>query len=350
MDKLLKDLLEAPGVSGYEENIAAVISAELEKYCDSVETDSFGNVIGKIGCGGKKIMLATHMDEVGMVVKYINDKGYIYFVKVGGISDGVLLGQRVKILTKNGAVTGIIGTKPPHLMNDAERAKNVPHTDMFIDIGLASRDEVLKTVEIGDQIIFEENAGVLNGDFYFGKAVDNRLGCWVLIKTAEQLSSLKLKDTEIYLVATAQEEVGLKGGKTSSFKIDPDFALIIDTTVAGDVPGIDEKTACLKLGKGVAVTMLEASGRGAIVPSKVRKLILEAARENSIEHQIDIIDGGMTDGAIIYTSRSGVPTGILSIPTRYLHAPSGVFNIKDACSAAELSVKVVQKVSSGTII
>jgi endoglucanase len=342
MEKLLKDLLEAGGISGYEEAVASLISAELKKYTQNVTTDNFGNVTAVIGAGKKKIMVASHMDEIGMVVKYVNDKGFIYFVKVGGITDSVLPGQRVKILSKSGAITGIVGTKPPHLMADAERKKTVPYTDMFIDIGKTSREEVLKIVEIGDQIIFEENAGVLSDDIYFGKAADNRISCYALIKIAEKLSKMKL-DAEVHLVATAQEEVGLKGGKTSSFRINPDFALIVDTTVAGDVPGIDEKTASLKLGKGVAITMLEASGRGTIVGSKVRKIMFDSARENNIPHQIDIVDGGMTDGAIVYTSREGVLTGILSIPVRYLHAPSGVFNIKDVESAVELSVKVIEK-------
>jgi endoglucanase len=138
--------------------------------------------------------------------------------------------------------------------------------------------------------------------------------------------------------------VGLKGGKTSSFKVNPDFALIIDTTIAGDMPGIEEKVSALKLGKGVAITMMEASGRGSIIPHRIRKIMLEAVAKNNIAHQIDIIDGGMTDGAAIYTNREGILTGILSIPTRYIHALSSVFNIKDIESAVELAVATIEKV------
>jgi endoglucanase len=344
MEKLLKDLLMSDGISGYEENVAKIIATALSKSCRSVEIDNFGNVIGKSGRGKKKIMIAAHMDEVGMAVKHINEKGFIYFIKIGGINDSILPGKTVEIINKKGEhITGIIGTKPPHLMTSEETKQPLKHTNMFIDTGFSSRDEILKVIDIGDQIIFEPTAGILNGYFYYGKAADNRISCYAMIKIMETLAKSKDLSAEIYACATAQEEVGLKGGKTSSFKINPDFALIIDTTPAGDVPEIDEKISALKLGKGVAITMIEASGRGTIVSQKVRKLMFEAAHENNIPHQIDIIDGGITDGAIIYTSREGIFTGILSIPTRYIHAPTSVFNIKDINSAVNLAVKTIEK-------
>jgi endoglucanase len=344
MEKLLKDLLMSDGVSGYEENVAKIMTAALSKSCESVEIDNFGNIIGKSGRGEKKIMIAAHMDEIGMIVKHINEKGFIYFIKIGGINDSILPGKTVKIINKKGEhITGIIGTKPPHLMTSEEAKRPINHDNMFIDVGLSSKDEVLKVADIGDQIIFEPAAGILNGDFYYGKAADNRISCYAMVKVMETLAKSKDLGVEIYACATVQEEVGLKGGKTSSFKVNPDFALVIDTTVAGDVPGIEEKVSALKLGKGVAITMIEASGRGTIVPQKVRKLMLEITHENNIPHQIDIIDGGMTDGAVIYTNREGILTGILSIPTRYIHAPVSVFNIKDVNSAIDLAVKTIEK-------
>jgi endoglucanase len=346
MERLLKDLLMSDGISGYEENVAKIITTALSKVCASVEIDNFGNVIGKAGKGKKKIMIAAHMDEIGMVVKHVNEKGYIYFIKVGGINDSILPGKIVKIINKKSEfITGIIGTKPPHLMTTEEAKKPITYTNMFIDIGLSSKDEVLKVLYIGDQIIFEPNAGVLNGDFYYGKAADNRISCYAMAKVMETLVKIEDLAAEIYACATVQEEVGLKGGKTSSFKINPDFALIIDTAIAGDMPGIEEKVSALKLGQGVAITVIEASGRGTIVPQRVRKLMLEAALANNIPHQIDIIDGGMTDGAIVYTNREGILTGILSIPTRYIHAPTSVFNIKDINSTIDLAVKTIEKVA-----
>ncbi|MDR0485486.1 MAG: M42 family peptidase, partial [Elusimicrobiota bacterium] len=312
------------------------------KTCDAVEIDNIGNVIGKKGSGKKKIMIDAHMDEIGFAVKYISEKGYIYFIKIGGINDSILLGKTVKILSKkSGSITGIIGAKPPHLMSAEESKQPVKYTNMFIDIGLSSREEVLKVLDIGDQIIFEPSAGILNGDLYYGKAADNRISCYALIKIMEKISGNL--DAEFYACATAQEEVGLKGAKTASFKIDPDFALIIDTTIAGDTPGIDEKESSLKLGGGACITMIEASGRGSIVPQKARDLILSAAKENNIPYQIDIIDGGMTDGAIIYANRGGILTGILSIPTRYIHSPVSVFSIKDVNATIDLAVKTIEK-------
>lgn len=346
MEKLLNDLLMCDGISGYEENVAKIMTEALRKMCDNTEIDNFGNVIGKLGKGKKKLMLVTHMDEIGMIVKHVNEKGFIYFIKVGGISDSILPGKIVKIINKNGEhITGIIGTKSPHLMSMEESKKLTRYDNMFIDIGLYSKDEVLKTIDIGDQIIFEPNAGILNDNVYYGKAADNRIGCYAMIKVMESLAKSKDLYAEIYACATAQEEVGLKGGKTSSFNINPDFALVIDTTITGDIPGIEEKVSTLKLGKGVAITMIEASGRGTIVSQKVRKLMLSVARENMIPHQIDVIDGGMTDGATIHINRKGILTGILSIPTRYIHAPTSVFNIKDVNSAVDLATKTIYKVA-----
>ena len=341
MDKLLKDLFESSGISGYENEVAQIIKKELSKSCSDVKIDNFGNVIGKKGNGTKKIMIAAHMDEIGLVVKYINNDGFIYFVKVGGIADMVLPGQRVVIKAKNGDVLGVIGTKPPHLMTADERNKTVSHDNMFIDIGCSSKEEALKKVELGDQIIFEPNAGVLNGDVYYGKAVDNRVACYAMIKIMEKLSNDI--NAQVYAVATTQEEVGLKGARTSSFAIAPDFALVVDTTVAGDVPGIDEKTSAFKIGKGVGITLIEASGRGTIVNPTVRETILSVAKEKKINYQVAITEGGMTDAALIYMNREGILTGILSIPTRYLHASTSVFNKKDLDATIDLAVEVIKK-------
>ena len=329
MDKLLKELLVAPGISGYEEDVAAIMKREL-----IIATKK----------GEKKapsIMLASHMDEIGLMVRYIDDNGFIKFSNIGGINDQMLMNQTVTVHSSIAEpIVGVIGSKPPHLQTAEERKKLVTYDNMFIDIGCSSKEEVLKKVEIGDQIIFEPNAGVLNGDVYYGKAIDNRAGCYEMLKIMEKINV----DAEVYAVATAQEEVGLKGARTSSFAIDPDFALILDTNVAGDVPGIEKKVCSLKIGSGIGITMIEASGRGTIVNNKVRRLMIDTAKENKIKHQIDIVDGGMTDGAVVYMNRSGILTGILSIPTRYLHAATSVFNIKDLQCGVDLSLKVIEKI------
>jgi len=339
MDLLLKKILDAAGVSGYEKEIARIMQQELKKSCPEVIIDNFGNVIAKKGKGRKKIMLAAHMDEIGFLVKYISKEGFINFIKVGGIDDRILLGQRVIIKSKKGDFRGIIGAKPPHLLKDEEAKRLVKYEEMFIDIGCQSREDAQKKVEIADSIVFDADSGNLNGDLYYGKAIDNRVGCYALIKIMERLKV----GAEVYAVATVQEEVGLKGARTSSFKIDPEFALAIDTTISGDTPGIKETESALKLGEGPAITVIEASGRGVIVNEKVKELFIETAKSNKIKYQIDVIEGGMTDGAIIYMSREGIHTGVLSIPTRYIHSSTGVFNIRDLQSAVDLAVKVIEK-------
>lgn len=339
MDELLKKLLLAPGISGYEGPVAKIMEDELKKTCDEVFVDDFGNVIAKKGKGKKKLMIAAHMDEIGLLVKHVSKDGYIYFVKIGGIDDRVLVGQRVVIKANGGDVFGLIGLKPPHLMKEEERKKPVKYEDMFIDIGTKSREETLAKVAIGDPVVFEPNAGVLNGKLCYGKAPDNRVGCYELIRIMEKIKA----DAEVYAVATAQEEVGLKGARTSSFRINPDFALAIDTTVSGDTPQVKETETTLRLGDGVAVTLLEAAGRGIIVSGRVKDLILSTAKENNIKYQIDVVEGGMTDGAVIYMNREGVPTGVLSVACRYIHAPTGVFHLDDVDASINLAVKVLEK-------
>jgi len=339
MDQLLKNILEASGVSGREADISGIMEAELKKTGAQVSVDDFGNVIARKGSGKKKIMIAAHMDEIGLLVKHITKEGYIYFIKIGGIDDRVLPGQRVIVKSKAGDVRGIIGAKPPHLQKDEERKQPLKYEDMFIDIGAGSKEEALARVAIADPVIFEPSAGVLHGSLYYGKAPDNRAGCYALIKVMQKVQAA----AEVYAVATVQEEVGLKGARVSAFGIDPDFAIALDTTVAGDTPQVSERESNLKLGGGVAITVIEASGRGIIVSQKVKELFIAAASDNHIAFQLDVIEGGMTDGAIIQMNRSGVPTGVLSIPCRYIHSPTGVFSIDDLNAAVELAVKVIEK-------
>lgn len=342
MDPLLKEMLDASGVSGYEREIGAVMYREFKKRCDKVEIDSFGNVIARKGSGKRKIMLAAHMDEIGLLVKYITDQGYCNFIKIGGIDDRILLGQRVIVKAKKGDVTGIIGLKPPHLVKEEERKNPVKYTDMFIDIGSKTRAEAAQRVAIADSVVFAPQSGVLHGPFCYGKAVDDRVGCYALLKIIEKINA----KAEVYAVATVQEEVGLKGARTASFKLDPDFAIAIDTTSAGDTPAIKENESNLKLGAGVAVTIIEAAGRGIIVSERIKNLFMEIARKSKIAYQLDVLEGGMTDGAMININREGIPTGVLSIPARYVHSPVGVFHMQDVKAVIDLAVKAVEKVAS----
>jgi len=342
MDALLKKLLEAPGISGYEKETAAIMKEELGRICEECYQDGMGNVIARKGKGKKKLLLAAHMDEIGLLVKYITKDGYLNFIKIGGIDDRVLVSQRVVVKGAGGDVKGIIGLKPPHLQKEEERKKPVNCEDMFIDIGCSSREEAEKKVGVADQVIFEPNSGSLGGGLFYGKAVDDRVGCYVLLKAMERINV----EAEVYAAATVQEEVGLKGARTASFRINPDFALALDTTASGDTPNIQEKETSLKLGAGPAITMIEAGGRGLIVGENVRELCINAAKNNGIKYQLDVVEGGMTDGAMIYMNREGIPTGVLSVPARYIHSSTGVFSMDDVEAAVQLCVKIIEAAAS----
>ncbi|HTY45723.1 MAG TPA: M42 family metallopeptidase [Patescibacteria group bacterium] len=340
MEPLLRELLTAPGVSGYEGDVAKIMERQLRKSCQEVQSDSFGNVIARKGAGPKKIMLAAHMDEVGLLVKHITREGFIHFIKIGGIDDRLLLGQRVVIKTRTQDVCGIIGVKPVHLQKEEDKKHPVKYEDMFIDIGASSKDDAAEKVSLADPVIFEPNFGKLSDKLYYGKAADDRVGCAALLKIMERINV----PAQVYAVATAQEEVGLKGARTSSFRINPDFAIAIDTTIAGDTPHIKEKESPLRLGNGVAITLIEAAGRGIIVNEKIKQVLLDTAKKYSITHQVAVLEGGMTDGAMIYMNREGIPTAVLSVPCRYVHSPTGVFHIEDVHAAVELAVKVIERV------
>ncbi len=337
--ELLKELCLADGISGYEKNIAEIMKRELRKSCDKVDVDAFGNVIGQKGKGKTKIMIAAHMDEIGLMVKNINEKGYISFIKIGGIDDRILLSQRVIVKARKGDVAGVIGSKPPHLQKKEEMDKIVKCEDLFIDIGAKDREEASKKIEVGDPIIFEPSYMEYGADLVNAKAVDDRIGCYALLKVMEKIP--KNIDATVYAAATCQEEVGLKGAKVAAFKIDPNYAFAIDTTIAGDTPQIKETESNLKLGAGPAITIIEANGRGTISHPVVRGALMDTAKKFGIPYQIDVIEGGMTDGAMIYLNREGVPTGVVSIPCRYIHSPTGIFSRKDVDSTVELVVRTL---------
>jgi len=337
---LLEELCMVQGISGFEGSVLELMRKELRKSCDEIVLDTFGNIIGTKGKGRKKIMIAAHMDEVGFMVKHISKEGYLNFVKIGGIDDRVLLGQRVVVKSRKGDVKGIIGAKPPHLQKDEERKKVIKHDELFIDIGAKDAKEAGKLVEVGDPVGFEPSYGALSDDLRYGKAVDNRIGCYALLKVMEKLP--KNLDATVYGVGTAQEEVGLKGARVAAFKLNPDFALALDTTLAGDTPGIKDTESSLKLGKGPAITITEASGRGVVTHPKVRDVLMSTAKKKKIPFQIDVLEGGMTDAAMIYLTREGIPSGVISMPTRYIHSATGVFSMKDINSTVRLCVEAIK--------
>ncbi|MDD5111672.1 MAG: M42 family metallopeptidase [Candidatus Altiarchaeota archaeon] len=339
---LLERLCKAGGISGFEDDVRDIMIEEFKKAKCDVSVDKLGNVIAKKGKGKTRIMLAAHMDEVGLLVKHINKDGFINFVKIGGVDDRVLVNRVVKIKTKyhlTGSITGVIGVKPPHLQKDKESREAIKHEDMYIDIGARDQKEAKKLVSIGDPIIFLPNFEVLNENIIAAKSLDNRLGCYALIEIMKNLPKV---NAEVYAVGTAQEEVGLKGARVAAFRINPDYCIAIDITLSGDTPQIKENESNLKSGKGPAITILEASGRGVVTHPKVMDILVKTAGKNKIPYQIDVLEGGMTDAASVYMTREGIPSGAVSIPIRYTHAPVGLFHKKDLESTIQLVSKSLQ--------
>jgi len=331
---LIEKLCKAHGISGHEDDIASLMKQELSKSCDDVIVDDMGNVIAKKGSGRKTIMLAAHMDSIGLLVKHIDKEGFLSFVKIGGIDDRALTDQRVIINTDRGPVFGVVGSKPPHLMKPEERKKVIKHDELFIDIGAKNKKDAEKKVAVGDPVVFEPTFGSMNKNVHYGTNLDDRLGCFVLLEIMKKLPQ-KLNAT-VYAVGTTQEEVGLKGARVSTYRVDPDVALAIDTTIAGDTPQLKDTESSLKLGEGPAITLMEASGRGVIAHPKIRDTLIKTARKKKIKYQIDVLEGGMTDAAIMHLTKEGIPSGSLSIPVRYIHSPTSVYDMRDVSNTIKL--------------
>jgi endoglucanase len=338
--KLLEKLSNAHGVSGSEGSVFSVIKKELRGYVDEIHEDTMGNLIA-VKKGGKfKVMLAAHMDEIGLMVKYIDDKGFIRFVALGGWYDPVLFTQRVIIHAAEGPVYGVIGAKPVHMMNEEERKKGVKIEDMFIDVGAINRDEVANLgIDVGTPITIDREFRELANSRVTGKAFDNRAGVTMLIKT---LQTVKSPHT-LYGVFTVQEEVGLKGARTSAYMLDPDIAIATDVTIPGDHPGIDMKDAPVEMGKGPVITIVDSAGRGLIADRRVVKWLRDTAEAGGIAVQIEVGTGGTTDATAIHLTKGGIPSTTISPPTRYIHSPVEVLDIRDIEAGVELLVAALKK-------
>ena len=351
MDKttaLLKSLTEAHGVPGYEAPVRALTRKYLEPLGD-VSQDRLGNLIcRKQGSAeAPRVMLAAHMDEVGFMVKQITKEGFIKFLPLGGWFDQVLLGQRVIVKTGKGDVVGMIGAKPPHLLPPEERNKVVQKKDMYIDIGATSKGEVEEAgVRPGDPVVPRADFVVLaNGRSYLSKAFDDRVGVAVMVRALEALQETAHPNA-IYGVATVQEEVGVRGAKTGMWSVEPDVAIVLESDIAGDVPGVQPDQAPAKMGKGPSLLIYDRS----MIPNlALRDLFLETAKEIGVPLQISFVEGGATDGAVIHLHRTGVPTIVLSVPARHIHSHSAIIHRDDFDQAVQLLVAVLQRLDAETV-
>lgn len=324
MFNLIKKLTETFGVSGSEENIRNVIEQEIQGKVDEIRVDAMGNLIAVKKGSGKKIMVAAHMDEIGIMATYIDDKGFIRFSGIGWVSPHYALSQRV--MFQNGTI-GVVFYE-----EKIEDMKNLKLANMYIDIGAASKEEAEKKIRIGDTACFIGEA-ILQGDLLTSKALDDRSGCAVLIKTIQNLPET---DNEIYFVFTVQEELGLRGAKTAAFQLMPDFAIAIDVTDIGDTPECHPME--VKLGKGPAIKIKDSS---LICHRDIVKLLESSAKKLNIPYQFEILASGGTDAGAIHLTGGGVPSGAISIPCRYIHSVSESASLSDLENCVKLLTQSV---------
>ena len=293
------------------------------------------------------MLLAGHMDEVGFLVHYITGDGFLRFLPLGGWWDQVLLGQQVLVRTNKGDLPGVIGAKPPHLIPSDERDKVVKKTDMYIDLGATSKAEVQQAgVRLGDPVVpavtFQLMAG---GKAYMSKAFDDRVGVALAVEVLRHFAE-EFHPNTIYGVATVMEEVGTRGAKTSAEVVDPDVAIILEIDLCGDVPGIKPEQSDIRLGGGPGVVVLDS---GMIPNLKLRDLVIETATELEIPLQFSAWPGGGTDGSRIHVHRIGVPTVVLTVPTRHVHSHAAIIHRDDYDRALRLLVALVGKLDADTV-
>ncbi|MCS7118677.1 MAG: M42 family metallopeptidase [Archaeoglobaceae archaeon] len=340
MIELIKKLSNSHGVSGFEGEVRELIKAELEDFADEIKVDKLGNLIATRNGDELDLMLSAHMDEIGFVVKKIDEKGFIRIAPIGGWFSQILVAQRVVLYGKK-KFYGVIGCKPPHVMKDEERKKAIEIGDMFVDVGARSKEEVLKLgIDVGTPVAIDREVELLVNNRITGKAFDNRVGVAVAIESFRKCNN----SATIHFVATIQEEVGLKGAKTSAFLLEPDIAIAVDSCVSTDFPGNESVHMDIALGKGPVITIVDASGRGLIVSQKVLEWIKKTAERNGIPYQLEVAEGGTTDATAINLTKEGIPAGVVSIPARYIHSPVEVVDLKDVEWAVELVKKSIENV------
>lgn len=339
--EFLKALVEVGGPSGYEQPVQAIYRKQAESYGAQVEIDVLGNAIATLNpSGSPRVMLAGHADEIGFLVRYIDDNGYIYFAPVGGWDAEIAVGQRVTIHSANGGVVGVLGKRAIHLMDDDDRRKKSDLSRLWIDIGAANREEAESLVTTGDPITMRVPMERLHGDLATAKSFDNRMAVWVCAETLRLLRGETLS-AGVYSVSTTQEEIGLRGAKTSSYGISPEVGIALDVCHSTDYPEADKKkVGDIRLGRGPAIS------RGANINPRVFELLVRAAKEEEIPIQIQAAPAGTgTDANAMQLNQAGMATGLISVPLRYMHTPCETLSLIDLENAARLCAAFIRRVT-----
>ncbi len=338
--EFLGQLIDIPGVSGHEDKVSKLIMEAFRPYCQEVQRDAFYNVYGKkIGNkeGGPKVMLAAHLDEIGLMVKDIDERGFVSFTNIGGVDQRILLSQEVFIHGKE-RLFGVIGAKPPHIQEKEEAQKAMPMKDMVIDVGLPA-DKAKKIISIGDLITFKSPLINLNGSFVCGKSIDDRAGVVIMYETMKELEKLIFRG-EIYFVATAQEEVGTRGAIISTYRIEPDIGIAIDVT-HGDTPDAPkDETHAMDKGPVICV--------GPNLHPKLTRKLMDIAKENDMDYQVEVAPGITgTDARSMQISRQGVPTVLIELPLRYMHTTVETLAMDNIKKAARLIALFIASMEEG---
>ena len=335
--KIIEELSALNGTSGDEKDVAAYIRGKLPDGC-TAETDNLGNlIVTKKGAQTtkNKLMVAAHMDEVGFIVTYIDDNGLLKFAPVGGIIPAVVFGRQVRF--KNGT-TGVIAAKPLHLLSGDEKDKQPKISDLYIDIGADSREEAEKLVQQGDCAYFVSEFFCFGDGFVKGKALDDRVGCAIMLKMLSE--ELKYDCTFVF---TVQEEIGTRGATAAAYSVKPDMALVLETTTACDIAGVEGEKKVCELGKGPVVSYMD---RATIYDRELYKLAFSAAKELDIPCQTKTVVAGGNDSGAIHKTAGGIRTAAVSLPCRYLHSPACVINLNDLDASAKLASAMLEKMGA----
>ena len=341
----LKELLDARSPSGFEDEAREVVRKRVEKVADSFSIDALGSCHATLGTkGSPTLMLAGHIDELGLIIKHVSDKGFLYFDAIGGHDRSIISGRRVDILTKNGVIRGVTGKRAIHLMTPEER-KRVPEMhQMWIDIGARDRDDALERVRIGDAAVYDHGFEQLNGPLAVSRAFDDKTGAYTVNEALLRLAKGRKPSCKVVAVSTAQEEIGTRGAITSAYLANPDVALAVDVSHATDHPDADHrKYGRFKLGGGPILT------RGPNIHPAVFDRLVECADKANIPVQIEADPRPTgTDARSIQVAREGVPTGLVGIPLRYMHTPSEVIDLDDLEAVVQLLVAFARSLTKGT--
>jgi putative aminopeptidase FrvX len=342
--KFLKKLLDSPAPSGFEAAAARLWREEATSFADRVDGDVSGNSVAILNPDATpRVMLAGHIDEIGIMITHIDDDGFLYFEGIGGWDPQVLVGQRIRLITRNGDVIGVVGRKPIHLMKGDEKDKATKIDELWIDIGAQDRDAATsRGVRVGDPGVIDATLVELDGDLIASRSIDNRIGAFIVLEALRILAKKKTK-AMVAAVATTQEEIGYAGGgaRTSAWTLEPQIAIVVDVTFASDAPGIEKKVVGEhKLGSGPVIT------RGSATNARLTERLAEIAEKENIPFTYTAAPRyTATDADAIYLTRSGVATAVLSVPNRYMHSPNEIVSISDLEATARLIAAFCQSLA-----